>query len=329
MNETLKNDYEQALLNVEKIRASITRDYGGHAIAAPYFVIKRPSEKSGSNLPSPRTIAFDAAYKEVFPEYRRCRKLSDNEEFRAKIKEALSWRFEDIIMDDDEESDFDIEDFITERTDRKSLNEFKKLRRVLRKARMYKWTDFYTQTYDDKKFATEEDFQNYISKMLSNLSTRRGWCYMGVWERGEKNQRLHFHALLYIPEGQMIGRLEQSKECYDFKTGKRKSGLHNTYLADKCGRNEFDPIPEYGNHLKDIINYIRKYLCKSGERMRYGRGCPEEVKMIITKDDVCAELSNQYSPRFVLHDTFTLKLMTIRQKLKIKGEFADLFGVAA
>jgi hypothetical protein len=30
---------------------------------------------------------------------------------------------------------------------------------------------------------------------------------MGVWERGGENERLHFHALMMIPDGTMPGEL--------------------------------------------------------------------------------------------------------------------------
>lgn len=35
---------------------------------------------------------------------------------------------------------------------------------------------------------------------------------MGVFEYGELNSSIHFHALIYIPEGEMIGALVKKRE---------------------------------------------------------------------------------------------------------------------
>lgn len=39
---------------------------------------------------------------------------------------------------------------------------------------------------------------------------RKGWKYVGVWERSPEKQRLHFHGIFYIPEGTMPGMLLES-----------------------------------------------------------------------------------------------------------------------
>lgn len=335
--EILRNDFEQSFLNAEKIRAKIYRDYNGHALAVPYFEAIKEDKEFVLKTPTALDIAFDKAYKDTIGDYRRCRRLSENEDYRKKIKEALYWQLQESDelddykhLDVDDEDGNELEAYLMRKIDRKSLNDFKKQRRMNRKARMYKWNYFVTITYDSKKFADEQSFIDYLRKFLSNMSSRHKWCYMGVFERGERNERLHFHALMYIPEGHMIGRLEMTEKCYDYKTGKQKQGLQNSYLLDMCGRNEFDPVPERGNHLKDVVSYIKKYLKKSGEKIRYSRGCPEEIQIIITNEDICAQMDNSNSgPQFVLFDNIIFTLNKLRRFLQIKGEFADLYGIAS
>ena len=53
-----------------------------------------------------------------------------------------------------------------------------------------------TFTYDSKKH-TEESFKKGLRSCLSTFAKRRGWKYMGVWERSPQKQRLHFHGIFY------------------------------------------------------------------------------------------------------------------------------------
>ena len=59
-------------------------------------------------------------------------------------------------------------------------------------------------------------FEKELKKCLQNFSNRKGWTYIGVWERGGKTDRLHFHALMSIPKNDLNGKLEERRE-YDFK----------------------------------------------------------------------------------------------------------------
>ena len=77
--------------------------------------------------------------------------------------------------------------------------------RCLRRASLHELSYFATFTFDDKK-ATESEFEKRLLTALSNLASRKGWKYMGTWERGGDTDRLHFHAILYIPEDKMIGK---------------------------------------------------------------------------------------------------------------------------
>ena len=76
--------------------------------------------------------------------------------------------------------------------------------RMTRKANLQDFTHFVALTYSNE-LHTEESFKKGLGDCLKNLSKRRGWKCMGVWERSPEKQRLHFHGIFYIPEGTMRG----------------------------------------------------------------------------------------------------------------------------
>ena len=57
---------------------------------------------------------------------------------------------------------------------------------------------------------------------------------MGVFEEGFENGTLHFHALLYVPEHEMIGRIEKKRE-YSTKRGERLPGMEIHSLTRTLG----------------------------------------------------------------------------------------------
>lgn len=75
--------------------------------------------------------------------------------------------------------------------------------RLYRKARLQPWSYFCTFTYDSAKHS-EESFRKKLSDTFKKMCHRRGWKYIGVWERSVEKERLHFHGLFYIPDGEMI-----------------------------------------------------------------------------------------------------------------------------
>lgn len=83
---------------------------------------------------------------------------------------------------------------------------------------------------------------------------RKGWRYIGVWERGDEANRLHFHGIFYIPENGMPGTLEERTD-YSFNEHKRKMIMQNTYFKDKFGRNDFNEL-----HARREIADSAKYL---------------------------------------------------------------------
>ncbi len=113
---------------------------------------------------------------------------------RKNRKAKLLSEFTPMFKDEGE-----AEQFVEEHFNRLSRNRWERYKRMIRRGYTNRWNYFCTYTYDSEKH-TEETFRKTLMNTLYHLSSRRGWRYMGAWERGEVGQRLHFHALTYIPE---------------------------------------------------------------------------------------------------------------------------------
>ena len=96
--------------------------------------------------------------------------------------------------------------FVDQNSERKRQNEKSRIRRAMRKCNLNGFNYFVTFTYSDEKL-TAERFYNKLRAYLKNKVRRNGWKYYGVWEGINGEKRLHFHALMYIPQGTMPGEL--------------------------------------------------------------------------------------------------------------------------
>lgn len=172
--------------------------------------------------------------------------------------------------------------------------------RFARKAYNQEFNYFVTITYDDKKH-TEETFRKRLTYMLNNFSSRKGWRYMGVWERGKKTNRLHFHGLFNIPEGTLSGKLEVIED-YNYKRHTLRSVTQNTFILDRFGRNEFEEL-DNGPLFGHALAYIMKYLEKTGERIMYSRGLYQYFKSDIDGGEVVA-MTGRFGQKLVLFDRF-------------------------
>lgn len=198
----------------------------------------------------------------------------------------------------------DLQIFIDENWFRRWRNLILRRQRFARKAYNQQFRYFATFTYADDKH-TEDSFRKRLLETLRRLSTRRGWKYMGVWERGKETERLHFHALVYIPDGEMMGKFVEITD-YNKKTGKTKTITQNTFFAEKFGRNEFDEICNYDISYGKAIAYIMKYLEKQNTRVVYSRGCYEYFRSDIMGSDVICkmEISDETDNRLILAQDF-------------------------
>lgn len=176
--------------------------------------------------------------------------------------------------------------------------------RMTRKANLQEIQDsfnyFVTLTYDSA-IHTEESFKKGLKTCLHNLCKRKGWKYMGVWERSPQKQRLHFHGIFYIPEGKMPGQMIDVND-YNFKSRRRRITHQNTYFNERFGRSDFEEIVDNGV-LGEAMAYIMKYIEKSGERIVYSGGLPQFfVSDIMDGDIVCQYGENEN--KFILSDKF-------------------------
>lgn len=193
----------------------------------------------------------------------------------------------------------DVDNFVIENIRRKKHNFYSRLKRFRRKANLNLWNKFVTITYDDKKM-DEGTFRRKLRKCLSNLHSRRKWRYMGVFENGEENGRLHFHALMYIPHGEMIGEITEQKD-YSTKDHKMQITHLNSFFAETFGRNDFEDLSQneicYGNTLE----YITKYLHKTNEKIIYSRGIPSEIYKEIDDNNIAVKMFD-FGLKFVFFD---------------------------
>lgn len=143
--------------------------------------------------------------------------------------------------------------------------------RFVRKAYLNRFNYFATFTYDSAKH-TEHTFKKGLSSALAKLHSRNGWKYMGVWERS-KRMRLT---------------------------------IQNTYFNQRFGRSDFESIDQSIKQLYNgILQYLLKYLAKSGEKITYSRGLPSYITADIADDDVVTEMG-LWSQKLLLFDNATL-----------------------
>lgn len=128
---------------------------------------------------------------------------------------------------------------------------------------------------ESHRIEIEDLFRKTLLKRLQYLHTAWGYNYMGVFERSE-HDRLHFHGLLFC-NNNMIGTIVEDKyfDTTDGKQGILRSCFVNTDFLKRFGRNDFQII-ENELSLRKQIDYIIKYITKSGERAVYCRGLNNE-----------------------------------------------------
>ena len=184
--------------------------------------------------------------------------------------------------------------------DRKQRNLISRRMRLARKVNMQEFDYFVTFTYSDK-LHTEESFRKKLRNTLSHLCSRKGWRYVGVWERSPEKKRLHFHGLFHIPEGTMPGEMS-SVSSYSFSSHARQVTHQNSYFFEQFGRNDFEDITD-ARRIGDAIAYLTKYIEKSGEKIVYSRGLYAYFISDIMDDDVVCPIGIE-DRKLLLFDDF-------------------------
>lgn len=190
--------------------------------------------------------------------------------------------------------------FVSENFERKQRNLICRRVRMVRKANLARFNYFCTFTYDDN-LHSEDSFKKKLRTCLRNFCHRKNWKYMGVWERAPETNRLHFHGLFTIPEGEMVGKLEEHSD-YSFSSHKRTTTIQNTFFNKKFGRSDFKPINKQDDLNKEI-SYIMKYIEKSGEKIVYSKGLYQYFISDILDDDIVTTIG-QEDKKLLLFDDF-------------------------
>ncbi len=259
---------------------------GSHYVAYEKIKSKRNFEKGRKfNEPSEMDKAFDELY---FQALKNNLSIKEQKEF---VKNGIAELFGN--------AGEILEKWIEQKFDVKLKNIALRKKRFERKAYLNNWNYFVTFTYDDKK-QSEDEFKTKLRKCLNNFSSRRGWKIMGVWEYGAKEERLHFHALLHVPEGQMVGTINRV-ERYSKRKHKMVASNENDFFFKKFGMNDFAPISKKNLSRGKTLDYILKYISKTNEKIVYSRGIADKFIDDIQEDDVVAEMED-FVIKYILFD---------------------------
>lgn len=263
---------------------------GSHYIAIPQgsFPSGKGCKRRHTAIPTPEQIAQKQAFENAYAESKEL----PYEERAEFIDEQLK----DSIPDDTKRKEF-----IAENKERKKRNRSKRYSLLWRKVRLQQhWNWFLTFTYSDE-LHTEESFKSKLKDTLKKLVSRKGWKYLGVWERGEENNRLHFHGIFVIPENGMVGELETVTE-YSTRKKRMRTKIQNTYFLKRFGKNEFEEITPH--NVEASVKYIVKYIEKDGGRICQGGDVkPYILANILGKDVVTAY--GVEDRKLLLFDDFT------------------------
>lgn len=192
--------------------------------------------------------------------------------------------------------------FVRNGNSRRMRNLSKRKDRFRRKAYLNKWNYFVTFTYDGK-LLSEDSFKKKLRRCLANLHTRRGWKYMGVWERSPEKNRLHFHGLFYIPDEEMVGTVYEKRD-YSLSEHKMQTAHVNTFFEERFGRNDFAAITGTND---ESIDYMLKYLEKTGEKIVYSRGIASEIVKEVGLNDIVASFFDYILKLMLFDDVIDLE----------------------
>lgn len=188
------------------------------------------------------------------------------------------------------ENERKLREFVDIQLERKKRNYIVRMTRLYRKVYNNDFNYFCTFTYDDKKH-TEESFMKALKNCLKHLANRKGWKYIGVFERSPEKKRLHFHGIFHIPENAMVGTLFEKKD-YSLKTQKMQITTQNTHFNEKFGRCDFEEIPHVFV-LKESVKYLLKYIKKSGAKLMISKNAATYKVYDIMDDDIVCPIGQE------------------------------------
>ena len=263
---------------------------GNHYIAIPHT--ERRSKRKHKAVEESIIVGDrETTKKAYFDELYAQSKNRKEKKVKAEVLEKMKDHFE-------EKSNAEM--FVEMNMQRKKRNLACRRTRLIRKASLQHFNYFCTFTYDSDKM-TEVEFRKKLSCTFNHFSNRKGWKYIGVWERGAETERLHFHGLFHIPEGTMPGEL-LTQTGFSFAHFKREKSLYCSYFQERFGRNLFDPVENDRFYEKELI-YMVKYIEKTGEKIVYSRGLPQFFISDVMDEDILCPMDEEHE-KFVLADDF-------------------------
>ena len=230
------------------------------------------SEPQTEPQPKVRTMTRKELFEELYKE--------SNVKTRAARKKFIIGKMKPYFKDEDSAIRY-----VNSQFERKIRNLICRRVRLTRKVNLQEFNYFVTFTYDGEKH-TEESFKKKLQGCFKMMCHRKGWKYVGVWERSPEKHRLHFHGLFYIPEGSMPGKLIEVMDYSPIKKRVQKT-VQNTYFNERFGRSDFKAV-EDRSMLGEAVAYLTKYMEKTGEKMVYSKGLPQFfISDIMDEDIVC------------------------------------------
>lgn len=250
---------------------------------------KEEEQEQPANIlqPNERRMTKKELFNELYQEYAFLKKREKKEKLIAALRPYFK-------------NDDAVKFFVESNLERKQRNLIARRIRMTRKANLQTFNYFVTLTYNGE-LHTEESFKKKLKSTLGHFSSRKGWRYIGVWERSPEKKRLHFHGIFYIPDGTMPGLLFE-KSDFNFKSHRRQITVQNTYFNENFGRSDFEKI-EDTNRLGDAMAYLMKYIEKSGDKIVYSRGLPQYFISDIVEDDVVTTIGVE-DKKLLLFDDF-------------------------
>lgn len=254
--------------------------------------IDKNNENIVKNTEKSEKIVKKVSRKEIFENlYKKYIDLKKNER-KKKILEEMRVYFEDI------DSCFR---FVMNNFERKQRNLICRRIRMIRKANLANFNYFCTFTYDSNKH-TEESFKKKLRTCFRHLCERKGWKYMGVWERAPETNRLHFHGLFYIPENSLSGGIIEVRD-YDTRFHRMRTTFQSEFFNKRFGRSDFEYVDENERLLGNALAYLMKYIEKTGEKIVYSKGLPQYFISDIMDDDIVCRIG-QEDKKLLLFDDF-------------------------
>ena len=257
---------------------------GSHYIAIPHTKRKAGKKKVDSIEEIKLKEKFDNAYEKT--------KGKKKKQKAQEIVKEVENLFEHKEM---------AETFVNINMERKVRNAIVRKMRFVRKIYNNEWNYFCTFTYDDKKH-TEKTFKKALQTCFRNLCYRKGWKYMGVWERAPETNRLHFHGLFNIPAGTLPGEIIEVND-YSTQFHKMQQTFQSSYFNERFGRSDFKEIDGHERRLGNALAYLTKYIEKTGNKIVYSKNLPQYFISDLTDDDVVCTIG-QEDKKLLLFDNF-------------------------